>query len=175
MSSNQGLHCHSSSNFYLIVKRIIHVLGHLAGDSHKVPSPISSEQEVSINNAYQIPTHGNDCRLGTDIQCIEMYICFRLYVIGETNTDRQTYGFCPVANFFMHMFNDFNKSAKYQNVTNTLGQADFTIHALSSMHYLRPYKTQLSRSTQNGEVKKAVVLTKKIFKHHTSCTCSICL
>ena len=59
--------------------------------------------------------------MGTEKQCIKMHICFRLYVIRKTNTDRQTniwvdingevkMSFCqkcffPVADFFMYMFN----------------------------------------------------------------------
>ena len=60
--------------------------------------------------------------VGIEKQCIKMHIYLRLYVIGKTNTDRQTNilidingevkeavilskKIFPVANFLMHMFN----------------------------------------------------------------------
>ena len=37
------------------------------------------------------PPQGNDCLLATEKHCIKMYICLRLYVARETNTDRQAH------------------------------------------------------------------------------------
>ena len=124
------------------------------------------------------PTQGNDCLVDTEKQCIKMHICFRLYVIGKTNTDRQTYiwidingevkvavilskiVFFPVANFFKHMF-----SVSLTNLQSirTFHQKLLRVKLMSScMHHL--------------SCTKAAVLTKIVFQHHTSsCTYSVCL
>ena len=76
----------------------------------------------------------------------------------------------------MDMFNVCNGYAMYQNVpTNNLRQADFIMLRLSKMHYLRPYKMQLSRIYKNKHfrikpsAKSLVVLAIYLSISKTSC------
>ena len=90
-----------------------------------------------------------------------MHICFKLYVIGKTNTYKQADLWTDIngkvkvivilskrifsSSKLLHVQVQyvFNESAKYQNLsTNSLSQDDFTIHALSQLQHLRAYNTQ---------------------------------